>query len=236
MRNFDISVVIPAYNEEKYIKNCIDAIKAQKTKLTYEIIVIDNNSKDKTKEIAKKQNVKVVTENKIQGVGAARRTGTKYARGDIIVHIDADTLLYPDHLEKVKKHFETDKNLVCLGGIFIFYDAPIWKNIARKILYKPFLFFAKITSKGVFGPPGGNMAFRKNIYEKTEGFDKNLKFGEDIDICSKLKKHGRIRTDLKLKVQISSRRFYLNKNLLIYTINFFHFCIRKKPYKNTLPH
>ncbi len=234
MNKIKISVIIPAYNEEKYIGECIKSVKRQKTENNYEIIVVDNNSKDKTKEIAKKHKVMVINEKK-QGVGAARRTGTEHAKGEIVIHIDADTLLYPDHLERVYEHFKKDSELICLGGIFLFYDAPLWKNILRKVLYKPVLFFANIMSKGVIGPSGNNMAFRNDAYKKTKGFNKKLKFGEDNEICRTLSDVGKIMTNTKLKVQISSRRYQLDKNFFIYTINFLSSCIRKKPYKNTLP-
>lgn len=234
MKKIHATFVVPAYNEEEHIKECLKAIQKQKTKLTYEVIVVDNNSKDDTNKIAKSfKNVKTIFEKK-QGVGQARRTGTENAKGEIVLHTDADTRVFPDHLEKVYSHFKKNKNLVCLGGQFIFYDAPLYKNILRKILYKPFLLFAQKTSKNTLGPSGNNMAFKNNAYKKTKGFDKNLKFGEDLDICRKLKKHGEIKTDLNLKVQTSSRRFKLNKKLITYTINFFSSCIRKKPYKNVL--
>ncbi len=234
MKETNISIIIPAYNEENFIEKCINSVKKQKTKLNYEIIVVDNNSTDKTKEIAKKQNIKIINEKK-QGVGAARKTGTEHAKGEIVVHIDADTILYPNHLERVWKYFKEDKELACLGGQFVFYHAPLWKNIFRKVFYKPLALFGRILSRGVIGPTGGNMAFRKDLYEKTEGFDLSLKFAEDVDICQKFKQYGKIRVDFDLKVKVSSRRFQINKKFLIYTINFFALCFTGKPYKNVLP-
>lgn len=234
MKKTYFSIIIPAYNEENIIKKCIEKTKKQKTAIPYEVIVVDNNSTDKTKDIAKTEGAKVINE-KIQGVGAARRKGTEEAKGKIIVHIDADTVITPTHLEKIYKNFKENEKLVCLGGIFLFYDAPVWKNILRKILYKPLLFLAKITSKKTIGPMGNNMAFKKCAYEKTKGFDKRLKFGEDIEICRELKKHGEIKIDQSLKVGISSRRYTINKKFLTYTLNFVSSCIRKKPYKNVLP-
>ncbi len=234
MKKIDVSVIIPAYNEEKFIQKSITSVKKQKTKLRYEIIVVDNNSTDQTKEIAKKQNVKVLTE-KIQGVGAARRTGTEHAKGEIVVHIDADTIIPTNHLERVWEHFKKDEELVCLGGMFLFYDAPLWKNILRKVLYKPLLFFAKVFSRGTFGPSGNNMAFKKSSYDKTRGFSKNLKFGEDMEICKELKIWGKIKTCTKLKVGVSSRRYKISKNFVLYVMNFISMSTRKKPYKNELP-
>jgi len=211
MKKTEISVIIPAYNEEEYIKECIESVKKQKTNLNYEIIVVNNNSTDKTKNIAKKCNVKVIDE-KRQGVGQARKTGTESAKGNIVIHIDADTHLYSDHIEKVANHFKKDKNLVCLGGQFLFYDANLIQRIIRGIFYKPALFLAKISTKGGLGPTGGNMAFRMDAYKKTKGFNPKLNFGEDGDITLQLKKFGKVKVDLDLKCEVSVRRYKMDKN------------------------
>ncbi len=234
MNKIQISVIIPAYNEEKYLQECLNSLKKQKTSLSYEVIVVNNNSKDKTEKIARRNNVKVVNE-KRQGVGWARKTGTENAKGEIIVHIDADTRAYPDYLEKIWEHFKKDLDLSCLGGEFIYYDAPLWKNILRKILYRPLLFLGKASSKGALGPTGGNMAFRMKAYKKTTGFNPKLRFGEDADISLKLKKFGKVKVDLNLKCEISARRYKIDKNFIQYSLNFFSLCLRKKPYKNVLP-
>lgn len=234
MKKTNISVIIPAYNEEKYIEKCIESVKNQKTNLKYEIIVVNNNSTDNTSKIAKKYKVKLLDEKK-QGVGAARRTGTQNAKGEIIIHIDADTRLFPNHFEKVWGHFKKDKELACLGGQFIFYDANFIQRMIRKILYKPTLFLAKISTKGALGPTGGNMAFKINTYKKTKGFNPKLNFGEDADITLQLKKFGKVKVDLNLKCEVSVRRYKMDKKTLQYCLNFFSFCFRKKPSKNILP-
>ncbi len=69
-----ISVVIPAYNEENYIEACLKSLRNQKTNVPYEIVVCDNNSTDRTVEIAKKYADKVVYERR-QGIGYARNKG-----------------------------------------------------------------------------------------------------------------------------------------------------------------
>ncbi len=234
MGKIEISVIIPAYNEEKYIKECIESAKRQNTNLNYEIIVVNNNSTDKTKNLAKKCNVKVIDE-KRQGVGQARKTGTENAKGEIIIHIDADTHLYPDHIEKVANHFKKDKDLVCLGGQFLFYDANLVQRILRHFLYKPTLFLGKVSTKGGLGPTGGNMAFRMDAYKKTKGFNPELNFGEDADITLQLKKIGKVKVDLNLKCEVSVRRYKMDKKTLQYCLNFFSLCFRKKPSKNVLP-
>jgi glycosyltransferase involved in cell wall biosynthesis len=231
----NISVIIPAYNEEKYIRRCIESVKKQKTELIYEIIVVNNNSKDRTKEIAQSFGARVIDE-KRKGVGYARRTGTEHANGEIIIHLDADTELYENHLERVWKHFQENPETACLGGQFIFYDANLFKKLFRFFSYRPLLYFSRISSKGKAGAMGNNMAFKKSLYLKTNGFDVKLNHGEDMALCRELSKYGKITVDLSLKVKTSVRRYekMLSKSFLLYTVNFFFLCIFKKPYKNIL--
>ena len=89
-----ISFVIPCYNEEKYIKDCIRSIKeeASKSLLSYEIIVVDNNCTDNTADIAFQEGVIVVPENQ-KGVVFARQKGYEIAMYDLIANIDADSRL-----------------------------------------------------------------------------------------------------------------------------------------------
>ena len=232
-KNIDISVVVPAYNEEDFLPKSLGSLTKQDTLLNYEIIVVDNNSSDKTREVSEEYGVLVVYEER-QGVGWARKTGTAYANGIIIVHIDADTVVPKDYLEDIKDHFKHDEDLVCLGGQFFYYDAPVWKEFLRKIMYKPVYYFARISSRGKLGPTGGNMAFRKSIYDKTSGFNPNLKFGEDGDLTMRLSSLGKIKVDMDLKCGVSVRRFNFDKDFFLYAINFLSLCLRGKPYKNEL--
>lgn len=213
-QNMDISVVIPAYNEEKYLKQCIDSIKQQKSKFNYEIIVVDNNSTDETVKISKELGVRVIKE-KEQGVGAARNAGTSIANGKYVLHMDADSRLEPEYFEKLMKYFKEHSEVVCVGGQYVFYDATIIKNVLRKLTFFPFLWFAQVFSNFRIGPMGGCMAFKNAVYKKTEGFNKKLKFGEDSDLCRQLSFFGKIRVNSKLKCYTSSRRFKFNTKLFV---------------------
>src|SRR5258708_13450803 len=90
-----LSLVIPAYNEERYLKACLEAV-AQQTISPIEVIVVDNNSTDKTADIAQSYNfVRLVSEKK-QGRGHARNKGFDLAIGDNIGRVEFDTVLSPD--------------------------------------------------------------------------------------------------------------------------------------------
>lgn len=99
-----VSVVIPTHNEEDDIKACLDSVLNQ-TYNKIEIIVVDDGSNDRTKEIIKDYEKKTgkigLFEQKQKGPGEARNLGAKKARGEILVLIDADMVLFPDYVEKV---------------------------------------------------------------------------------------------------------------------------------------
>lgn len=103
----NISIIIPVYNEEKAISKVIDDVtKSMKpTNYSYEILVIDDNSTDKSVEIAQSKNVKVITRSINGGSGATRKTGIKNAKGKIIVMLDGDGTYDADTIPKMLSYF-----------------------------------------------------------------------------------------------------------------------------------
>ena len=120
-----VSVVIPACNEEHFITKCLESLKAQTYKGPVEIIVVDNNSTDKTSELARAAGATVLFE-RTPGVCPARDTGTQAAKGDIVVSTDADTTFPSDWLERIVTAFEQNPKAVGVAGSFIFDNPPWW--------------------------------------------------------------------------------------------------------------
>src|SRR3989304_2760272 len=116
MDKFAISVVVPAYNEEQYISSCLAAISNQDFRSSYEIIVVDNSSEDRTAEIARSFGARVLTETR-RTAAAARRRGFAEARGDIIATTDADTLVPTNWLSHIHCAFQATPGLVAFGGL-----------------------------------------------------------------------------------------------------------------------
>lgn len=121
-----LAIVIPAYNEERHLKACLDAIAAQ-IKAPDEVIVVDNNSTDQTAAIAKSYPfVRVIREPR-QGIVFARNRGFNAVKSDLIGRIDADTILPPDWVERVKEFYADpayrDQALTG-GGYFYNIRAP----------------------------------------------------------------------------------------------------------------
>src|SRR3989344_9100269 len=113
-----ISFVIPAYNEERYIGSCLEAIarEAASFRDRVEVIVVDNASKDGTARVVRQHSgVRLVPESK-KGIVWARQAGFAAATGDLIANVDADTRLTKNWVKKVLKAFEKNPDLVAMSG------------------------------------------------------------------------------------------------------------------------
>lgn len=230
-----ISFVIPAYNEEKFLPYCLDSIKKQKGCFDYEIIVVDNNSTDRTAEIATSLGINLIKETK-QGVGAARRIGTAQAKNELIINLDADSRLPENFLLTLEKILNKDQNLVCLGARARFYEVPEWKNYILSLAHYVLYPLALLISGGKLGPIGYCMIFKKSVYKKTSGFNADCKFGEDAKLTNEFSKIGKIKLSLRLVCGVSDRRFRaFDRPLRMYLLNFLYLCVTNKPYKNELP-
>lgn len=107
MSEYEVSVVLPCYNEEEAIQKVIDDIRRAMagTKYRYEILVVDDCSKDKTADLAQAAGARVVRRPQQGGAGSSRRTGILNAKGDIIVMLDADGSYEAMDIPKLLEHF-----------------------------------------------------------------------------------------------------------------------------------
>jgi glycosyltransferase involved in cell wall biosynthesis len=230
MPKYKISLVIPAYNEEKYIDECLKSA-SQNGKEIFETIVINNASTDNTEAVVKSfHNVKVVNEPK-KGLTKARQSGFLEAKGEIIAYIDADTKMPSGWVKKVNRYFEEDENVVCVSGPYIYYDQPfigkIFVWIYWLLLAYPSYFFIGYMAVG------GNFAVKKSAISKIGGFDENISFyGEDTDIARRLSKVGKVKFIPSLYMYTSPRRLRgegLVKTAIKYIINFVSVVLLKRP-------
>lgn len=203
-----VSVVIPAYNEEKGIAKCLDALVAQKTKERFEVIVVDNASTDNTSKIVKKYKSKLslrLVEEKKKGIGQARFAGFSKAKGDIIMSIDADTIAPSRWIDKMVKHFEKKEVAAVTGPFWVSDCSKLTNTFVNKAQLIDVFFW-----KTVLGHPwlwGLNFAIRADVYKKSGGFDKKLKAMEDCSLTSRVKKYGKIVHARDVWVKTSGRRF-----------------------------
>lgn len=198
-----ISVVIPAYNEEKLLKKCLESLKNQIEK-PFEIIVVDNNSTDKTTQVAKKMGAIVVKEAK-QGISSARNAGFNTANGDVIARLDADTVAPKDWILKIRQNLEKGVEAVSGPASYLNLPEKIQFSHLPSLYYFRFLklFFKK---NMLFGP---NMAIKKSLWEKVknEVCVDDKKIHEDFDLAIHLWRYAEIKFDRKLQVITSPRRW-----------------------------
>ncbi|MEA1936715.1 MAG: glycosyltransferase [Patescibacteria group bacterium] len=198
-----LSIVIPAKNEEKYLPKLLKSIKKQTFK-DYEIIVADNRSIDKTKEIAKKYGCRVTS----GGLpGKARNQGAKVAQGEMLLFLDSDTeLRNKDFLEKAIREFKRRRLDIAVPLMYL-------KGKKMDKLY--FDFWNRLTDFFQYSLTpfaGGWCIFiKKDLHNKIKGFDERITLGEDSDYAQRAVKYKLFKIKFKVlksvKIQVSPRRF-----------------------------
>ena len=200
-----ISLIICAYNEEKYLGDCLDYAIQNSGGKFFEIIVVDNASTDRTKEIAEaRAGVRVVREDK-KGLTRARQRGYEEATGDILAYIDSDTRMPKGWLERVVKEFEDNKTLACLSGPYVYYDIPK----SQQVMVKMYWYFLAMPMYWVIGymVVGGNFVIRKDTLDKMKGFDTTIEFyGEDTNIARRAHKVNKVKFVPSFIMYTSGRR------------------------------
>ncbi|HEX54979.1 MAG: glycosyl transferase [Candidatus Altiarchaeales archaeon] len=197
-----ISVIIPAYNEERAIGNCLKSIRENKYE-DYDIIVVDAYSNDGTVEIAEKYADKVISV-RTNSPGPARNVGVKNSNAEIVAFTDADTIVAPDWLERIADDF-SNKEIVAVGGIL----RPKHPRLIDKIMFKinSDLWYRFTALFGFYQLPTPNCAYRRDIFLKAGGFNERLSMLEDTELSLRIKKYGRVIIDKNLWVLNSTRRF-----------------------------
>ncbi|MBI3954938.1 glycosyltransferase [Candidatus Gottesmanbacteria bacterium] len=204
-----ISVVIPAYNEEKNISVCLDSLVKQSTTRKFEVIVVNNNSSDNTVKIANeyndKLNLRIIQENQ-KGRGAARRAGFSVAKGSIILSTDTDASVPANWIEKIMSAFEEEKEVSAITGTCKFTECSFFTNAVLN-LFQPFSMRVYNIFFGHYWLSGFNFALRRATYLEAGGFDSEFYSQEDVDLSFKVNKIGRIKFISDLCVIESGRRF-----------------------------
>jgi len=200
-----VSVVIVTYNSEKFIEDCLGSLARQDFK-DFEVIIIDNNSKDKTKGIIKSKypDVRIIENHNNEGTCEARNQGIAVARGEFILCLDHDTRFYQDFLSTL---YASIKNNDCIAGVGPKILMADTKRIYSFGIHRTFLrrFYdigsgkkdlgSENIEKYVFGVSAAAVLYRKRALEdirlKGEYFDKDFfYFLEDVDISWRMRKRG----------------------------------------------
>lgn len=197
----EISVIIPTYNEEKGIEATLKSLSMQTfPRSEYEIIVVDGNSTDRTREIAARLADKVVLQ-KGKGVGGARNDGVAVSGGRIIVHTDGDAIAPEGWLENIRSLFKGD--VVCVCGP----DSPREAEGRYRAFYGVVNSFVYLVSlMGFVWTRGTNTSVRRDAFVAVGGYS-DLPILDDGELGLRLKKVGRIVYSPGVGVKVSMRRF-----------------------------
>jgi len=219
-----VSVAIPAFNEEKDLPHLLESLAKQTVK-PFEILVADNNSTDKTAEIAKASGA-IVVPIKRQGNVYAMQGGVAAAQGDVIACIDADTIASPDWIESIISIFEDNKVLGATGLIVT------GKSISSKI--SDWLYYLFLQINFWIGIPhlvGFNTALRRSAVEAVGGIDLNYTMSCDVELGLRLSKHGKVVLAKEMIVNPSMRRWdnSVTKTLIQYGKGYLYTVILRKP-------
>lgn len=201
-----VSIVIPAYNEERHLRSCLEAITRQSAQ-AYEIIVVDNNSSDRTAAIARSfKGVRVVSESR-QGRNFARDAGFNAARGEIIGRIDADIVL-PEQWVAHVQHFyaQLGNKQKAWSGAGLFYNV----HFARLVSFAYGLLAFRLNKLllGHYTLWGSNMAITKAQWLAVRGtVCTRTDIHEDLDLAIHLhREHFQIVYDTTIKTRAELRR------------------------------
>jgi len=209
---FDLSIIIVNYNTSEFLKRCLDSIIKYTKNISFEIIVVDNNSTDRTIEEFPKlyESVKFIFNKENKGFGAGCNTGVNYAFGKYVAFINPDIELINNSLYEFFEYLEKNQDTGLCSGVLIddnlvpqycFNNFPgiKWEfqeafgfmrdKTVNKLLSHNYI---KNNTRKEFEVDwfhGACIVMKKNLFVAIEGFDENIfLYYEDVDICQKVKK------------------------------------------------
>jgi len=212
----DLSIIIVNYNVKEFLQNLLHSIEKASTKITSEIIIVDNASEDGSVELIKQKfpNVKLVENKTNYGFGKANNQALKISQGEFVLLINPDTIVSEDTFDELIKFFRS-KPEAGLAGCKILNPDGTLQLACRRSFPGPWTSFCKVTGLSNLFPgnkifarynltyldenktyevdaiSGSFMMIRREVYEKVGGFDEQFfMYGEDLDLCYRIKESG----------------------------------------------
>jgi glycosyltransferase involved in cell wall biosynthesis len=202
-----ISVIIPAFNEEDYLGETLASLKRaalllKREKTSAEIIVVDNDSSDSTADVARGFGAAVVKETR-HNVAKVRNTGARFAQGEVLVFVDADTIVPDELLWRV---------VVLMAEPTSFGGAVDTNYRPAKLASKIYLQVWRVIGRSAGMAQGATQFCRRDIFLALGGYDETLFMGEDVDFYWRLKRlakrrHACVKFVEDMQVSPSTRRF-----------------------------
>lgn len=197
-----LSIIIPAYNEENHLRACLDAIAAQ-TKKPLEVIVVDNNSTDKTVEIAKSYKFVTLIHEEEQGLIPSRNRGFNTAKGDLLARLDADSVIAPNWVEEALQQMSRPEVVALTGPgkTYVLSNLVPWHSAFWSRLYFWHM-YSVLGFQVLWGP---NMVIAKDIWQKVKAQAST----DDTEVHED--------QDLSILIRAASHSVTYDKNLIITT-------------------
>jgi glycosyltransferase involved in cell wall biosynthesis len=248
-----LSFVVPAYNEEAYLPACLESILDQTRNLpagSCEIIVVNNASSDRTREVALRYPGVTVVDEPRKGLTFARQAGFAASTGALVAHVDADSRLTPQWVANVLSTFEADeakcniarmhRPLAALSGPLVYYDLTPRQRVLIHLFYltawATYALNRYVLRVGSM-VQGGNFVTSREALAAIGGFNTDISFyGEDTDIARRLNAVGEVRFTFALKMSSSARRLKSEGILTMaarYSINYLWTTFLHRPYTDT---
>lgn len=211
-----VSIVIPAWNEEKTIARTLYSLSKIETKYPTELIIVNNNSTDNTQSILDVCGAQSILETK-QGIAQARQTGLLAAKGTYVLSGDADTL-YPVAWVNMLMEELTKEGVVAVWGkhSFVPGDSTPRSTFALYEMIKQFLYRFREYHRPYLNAMGANVGYKKEIAYRVGGYDTTARRGSDGRLAMAMWKHGTIASmrSSKATVWTDARRFNFDSGIL----------------------
>ncbi len=226
-----ISVVIPAFDEEAYLGRTLESVNVAAALLREregagcEVVVVDNDSKDSTADVARAFGARVLKE-AVHNIARVRNVGAASAAGDVLVFVDADTVIPSELLWRVARVMS---DAACFGGAV---DADYGPS---KLAARVYLSAWRVAGRLAGLAQGATQFCRREAFDALGGYDETLYMGEDVDFYLRLKRlarrrGGRVRLIDEVRVATSARRFdrWSLTYTLVWTNPFFVLLFRRR--------
>jgi glycosyltransferase involved in cell wall biosynthesis len=187
MNRPEISVVIPSFNEERVIGRCLESMaQTDFARDRYEVILVDNGSKDRTLQIADayagRVNLQVIVKTGVR-ISGLRNLGAKTARGDVLAFLDADCLAPKDWLVRITSLGMTAGSGIA-GAHYLLPPGSTWVG-------RTWHHYQEASKTGeVSHVPAGDLVMRREDFHRIGGFDESIQTNEDYELCERVRKAG----------------------------------------------
>ncbi|RLC35941.1 glycosyltransferase family 2 protein [Candidatus Falkowbacteria bacterium] len=194
------SIIIVNYNTKEITKNCIDSIFRNCPGNNYEIIVVDNNSQDNSREFLENNfgnKIKLINNKTNKGFGAGNNRGARTAMGEYLFFLNSDTLINNDIFKQIENYLINNKEVGILAPELKLKDGCRQPDVfgrfpnIKNTIFNKLSVNATCNDQDIDWVSGAALVIRKNLFAQLKGFDENFfMYFEDIDLCKRIKELG----------------------------------------------